>query len=639
MARGRTLVTTLPLIALIGLWFWSGVRLTGYDYAGIEFNVGQSRSSSSTFSWNSIIPSKDLLWHDCYPGLQCARLEVPLDYSDPEGAQAAIAIARRRAWLPPTSRFYRGPILLNPGGPGGSGVDFLRILGQALSIVIGPQFDIVAFDPRGVARSTPRASFFSTDAERAFFTDSRLGHAAIKNDTIEGIARTWAAGHVIGKLAAAHNEDDYLQHINTPNTARDMLRIAEKYGREKLQYWGFSYGSVLGATFATMFPDKIERMIIDGVMDAEDYYATGWKTNLEDASKVMEHFYTSCAAAGPDRCAFHAPDPSDIKRNLTRLADELRRRPLPVYTEKEGSRTYYGILDYAKFRAIVFSILYSPYGGFSALAEVLAKLAQGDPEPFFTLLAAPPFQCSCDPSEELEFASVRDSLVAILCTDGEKVPEGLEESQAYFEELSEKSEWADVWAWARLSCLGWPKKSPAASFKGPFVANTSHPILVIGNTADPVTPLSSAKKMSKGFNNSVVLTQDSPGHCSFSAPSFCTSGAIRRYFITGKLPEPGTVCKPNGTPFPSRLPFEGGNIGRLERVQGHHSDPHSQSEDSIQMPVLGSWEGEFDFDDPGYENLKGELDGFEGVDMGRWMEAVVEISEEAGRFVYGPWRV
>ncbi|EFI27616.1 hypothetical protein CC1G_14542 [Coprinopsis cinerea okayama7 len=609
MARGRTLVTTLPLIALIGLWFWSGVRLTGYDYAGIEFNVGQSRSSSGTFSWNSIIPSKDLLWHDCYPGLQCARLEVPLDYSDPEGAQAAIAIARRRAWLPPTSRFYRGPILLNPGGPGGSGVDFLRILGQALSIVIGPQFDIVAFDPRGVARSTPRASFFSTDAERAFFTDSRLGHAAIKNDTIEGIARTWAAGHVIGKLAAAHNEDDYLQHINTPNTARDMLRIAEKYGREKLQYWGFSYGSVLGATFATMFPDKIERMIIDGVMDAEDYYATGWKTNLEDASKVMEHFYTSCAAAGPDRCAFHAPDPSDIKRNLTRLADELRRRPLPVYTEKEGSRTYYGILDYAKFRAIVFSILYSPYGGFSALAEVLAKLAQGDPEPFFTLLAAPPFQCSCDPSEELEFASVRDSLVAILCTDGEKVPESLEESQAYFEELSEKSEWADVWAWARLSCLDRP---------------------------------ASAKKMSKGFNNSVVLTQDSPGHCSFSAPSFCTSGAIRRYFITGKLPEPGTVCKPVGTPFPSRRPLDGGGVGSFKQVEGHNPDPHAQSEDSSsQMPVLERWEGEFDFVIPGHEDLKGELDGFEGVamDVGQWMEAVVEIAEEAGRFVYGPWRV
>jgi pimeloyl-ACP methyl ester carboxylesterase len=373
---------------------------------------------------------------------------------------------------------------------------------------------------------------------------------------------------VLGELAA-ETDYGYLRHINTDQTARDMLRIVEAHGRSKIQYWGFSYGSVLGATFAAMFPDKIERLVIDGVMDSQNYYDTLWSLNLLDTDKALETFFTGCAEAGPDGCHFWAPTPEDIRRNLTALYDSVRSQPRPIKTE-----TSYGLLDYGMLRSAVFATLYSPYALFRILAQGLAELAAGDGRIIFELFSSPRYQCSCDPSndkldgqgdvamaivcndgEEVprDLASSQeyfDATMAILCNDGDDVPGDLKSSQEYFEMLTNASSWGEIWARIRLGCAGWPK-FPKDHFQGPFEANTSHPILLVGNTADPVTPLWAAKKMSRGFKDSVVLTQNSAGHCSVSAPSLCTMKYIREYFVDGTLPDLGTVCEPIGKPFES----------------------------------------------------------------------------------------
>jgi hypothetical protein len=165
----------------------------------------------------------------------------------------------------------------------------------------------------------------------------------------------------------------------------------------------------------------------------------------------------------------------------------------------------------------------------------------------FERVNPPPYRCPCDPSQG-QFDNGRDALTAVACNDGDDVPGDLKSSQEYFELLTKASSWGELWAGIRMSCAGWPK-FPKDHFQGPFEANTSHPILLIGNTADPVTPLWAAKKMSRGFNGSVVLTQNSAGHCSISAPSLCTQKYIRQYFVDGTLPDPGTVCEPIGKPF------------------------------------------------------------------------------------------
>ncbi|KAF5311056.1 hypothetical protein D9619_008142 [Psilocybe cf. subviscida] len=546
MARIRGAVTLLGL-TLVGLVLLGHYRLdlSGATVQEATFNMLLGlRQNPENFPWDNIPTTKELKWRACYnSGLQCARLEVPLNYSDPEGRKASIALIRKPADVPTKSAFYRGPVLFNPGGPGGSGVDLIKGGADQLSILLGPQFDIVGFDPRGISRSTPTVSFFHTKAERAVWGVGGQGYrVGLANNTDGGVARTWARAVVVNKLAA-ETDDGYLRHINTENTARDMLRIVEAHGRTKIQYWGFSYGSVLGATFASLFPDRIERLIIDGVVDAENYYATLWSNDLLDTDKVMDSFYTGCADAGPEGCAFWAPTASDIEANLTKIINTVRASPVPMRT-KAG----YGLLDYAMLRFALFTSLYSPYASFPILAQALAELAGGDGTTLFDTMNPEAFQCNCEKVPKAE--SLPDAQTAVICNDGDDIPDDLVSAEKYFKAMMEASSWSEFMASIRLGCVNWPK-FPKDHFQGPFKASTSHPILLIGNTADPVTPLWAAKKMSKGFKGSVVLTQDSAGHCSVSAPSVCTLQYVRDYFVDGTLPEPGTVCYSIGTPFPT----------------------------------------------------------------------------------------
>jgi pimeloyl-ACP methyl ester carboxylesterase len=178
-----------------------------------------------------------------------------LDYSSATAGTASIAIARYPANC--TKSEYRGPILLNDGGPGGSGVDYVVEVGASIATIIGKQFDIVGFDPRGaqfchlcrqlltrvpgVSYSTPTVSFFRTAAERALWmpATSDIVFPAL-NQTADAVAQQWARAQILGQLAVNRNDGNYIQYITTDNTARDMLRITEAFGFEKVQYWGVS---------------------------------------------------------------------------------------------------------------------------------------------------------------------------------------------------------------------------------------------------------------------------------------------------------------------------------------------------------------------------------------------------------------
>ncbi|KAG5716887.1 putative hydrolase [Termitomyces sp. T112] len=543
---------TLSSLVLLAIFVWASTFLLSHagfsqaidelvHYSGGHFDFSfRTPSIQNKFSWDAVEPLGTLMWHPCYEKLQCARLTVPLNYSTPTGEKAAIALTRFPSSLPHESPDYRGPILINPGGPGGSGVQTVVRIGELLSTVIGPQFDILGFDPRGVGLSTPGASFFETALERELWSGISDGFQVI-NASSGGLARAWANAVINGKLAW-ERQPEILGHINTDQTARDMLTIVNAHGREKLSYWGFSYGSVLGATFASMFPNNIERMVIDGVVDIENYYQTLWSTNLIDTSKTMDYFFTSCHAAGPDTCLFHAPTPDLIAANLTKLYDIVKVRPIPVRTS-----TSYGLVDYTRLRTSIFSSLYKPWVAYPALANALAALAQGDGAPLFSMYDLPKFQCDCGPdSEDSRFG--KDAQTTILCNDGDPISSEFETLQEYFKNMMKESEWFEIWANIRIPCTAWPH-GPKTRFRGPFKANTSFPILLIGNTADPVTPLWAAMKTAKGFPGAVVLTQDSPGHCSLAAPSICTYSHIRDYFVKGVLPPPGTICPVIGTPF------------------------------------------------------------------------------------------
>ncbi|EKM58438.1 uncharacterized protein PHACADRAFT_252753, partial [Phanerochaete carnosa HHB-10118-sp] len=473
--------------------------------------------------WDSVPPSSvdSLVWVPCYNQSQCARMMVPLDYAVADGPKAGVSLIKIPSKFSPGDKDYRGPILFNPGGPGGSGVALVLRIGAKVQKLVGDEYDIVGFDPRGVARTTPLVAVFNDSVEDAAWRVRALEDPV--PDTTADVSRLWARAQVFGNVANQTARGS-VPYVSTALVARDMLSITRAHGYDKLQYWGFSYGTILGATFAAMFPNHVERLIIDGVADAEDYYSGLWSNNLLDTDLALRMILDACVASGPLRCALYESTTDKVHTRLTAIFDSLKKRPLPVYNS-EASKEY-GLIDYKLAHRELFMRLHSPYGGLEAgnasyptmdLLHALAQVEKGNGLPLARLLGIvplqAPFTCQCSDSPRPPPAYVTaDAFVAIACTDSDpaRAVDTIEDLEEHFVRLHASSEFADQWP-ERVYCTGW-KARTVERFAGPFVGNTSFPILLIGNTADPVTPLAQyARKMSRGFNNSVVLHQDSVG--------------------------------------------------------------------------------------------------------------------------------
>ncbi|KDQ18796.1 hypothetical protein BOTBODRAFT_153690 [Botryobasidium botryosum FD-172 SS1] len=534
--RRRVTVIVGALCFSAGLVYFSGQSPNSVAVlSGSQAPCGDLQNSSKEFLWENVKPSAQLEWVDCYDKFKCSKLTVPLDYHDKKAGKVSIAMLKIPSAFPSTSEEYRGPVLINPGGPGGSGVSLAKGRGELLQGIVGKGYDIIGFDPRGTGQTSPPLSFFPSAAARIQWN---LKNGPLVNSTEGALSMAYSRAQVLGDIAEA-NARNASQYISTASVATDMLSIMKAHGRDKLLYWGFSYGSVLGATYAAMYPDNIERLVIDGVMDADEYYSARWITNLVDTDKTLTAFFTGCFSAGPSGCPFHAPSPQLIASRLDALYASVKARPVPVFTSLG-----YGVVDYSMLRQLIFTSLYSPYNSYPQLADALAALEKNDGGPLLGLYARSEekLECDCPRTPVPELPLSYDAALGIRCTDGVPVEDDVEELQAHFEKLGKLSSFADVWAGFHLACAGW-KVRPKWRFEGPFVGNTSFPILLVGNTADPVTPLSHAFGMSKKFKDASVLIQNSLGHCSLSAVSICTMRHIRAYFNDGVVPINGTVCE------------------------------------------------------------------------------------------------
>ncbi|PBK84151.1 alpha/beta-hydrolase [Armillaria gallica] len=490
-------------------------------------------SAQSDFDWSSIEPTSNLSWVDCYSDYQCTRFQVPIDYSNEDGAKAALAVIKFPAQ---SETEYKGAILINPGGPGISGVSSLTSFGPFAASVIGNQYDFVSFDPRGVANSTPRAEFFLSKEEQYQWRASTNNWATVVNTTSDQILHLWASAQVIAELAL-ERDNGILNYISTDNVARDMLRITEAAGQEKLQYWGDSYGTVLGSTFAAMFPDKVERMVLDGVVDVDAYYSGDWRNKIADADKAMQSFFDGCVAAGPDACAFYASTAEQISDNLDSLYDSLLIQPVPVV-----SPPFYGVVDYTVLRTTVWDALCAPYELFSILAEGLASLAAGNGTIIYEIQAN-----VYDPSSGYD--NSWDAEIAIACGDAANNTDSVADVFAYSHDVEALSAFSDsLLVMQRIRCTS--DFVLKHLFIGPITGNTSYPILFVGNMAGMYIRLA-AKKLSTAFPGSVVLTQNSSGHTSISASSECTHAYVQAYFQNGTLPKDRTVCEVESEMFPT----------------------------------------------------------------------------------------
>ncbi|KAI5783904.1 hypothetical protein DFH27DRAFT_467801, partial [Peziza echinospora] len=561
------------------------------------------------FDWEALAPSDRLKYVPCFGDFLCARLVVPLDYNDPTNPNNATLAVLNLPSPHEGTPLWEGPVLMNPGGPGGSGVGWVLAAGRELQGIIGDKYSIIGWDPRGVNNTVPRVDCFpeeNGDNKRrhlATLMSARgIGSSGTKEAEDVDLGDDWVnIGILSERCYRSIEKQKAVGLLGTAMTATDMVSITErswdlagekvlisraaagKPKRKGVQYWGLSYGSVLGITFAQMFPDKVERVIVDGIVDVPDYYHGQWAQNLHDAELVVDSFFTTCQLAGPLLCAFYTPDGNGRER-LATLLEKLRRRPVRVASELEipneddetTIRPDVTIMRYTDLRSHIFTSLYGPLQLFPILASLLSQtelaLAAASesgeaptitvPQPPNPLLLTCPSVPGAPPKRNPDDAlAPREATGTILCSDG--APNRPKDTYAQFklhlENLRAQSPTAaDIWATIRMACIGFPSSSPSTIPPTPPLLlgdasaqkiNPKNKVLIIGNTGDPVTPLRNAFQMRDLMfveGRAGVATQVGFGHCSVSAPSACMARLVRGYFESGDVGVDragrGTVC-------------------------------------------------------------------------------------------------
>ncbi|KXX80382.1 Carboxylesterase B [Madurella mycetomatis] len=466
--------------------------------------------------------------------LECSNITVPMDHFNstnnaPDDKSFTIPLLRMRSKNANTTT----NLLLNPGGPGGSGTAFVHVRGALLSTMLGDAFHLVGFDPRGVNQSVPLASCYPSAEARQELSPVRA------KKVVEDSGELWAWSRNLAQ-ACADTMGPHAAYINTPQTAADMNLILDALGQRDLYYWGLSYGSLLGQTYATMFPERAKRVVIDGVMNQFDWYEKllDWEM-MVDTDELFAGFLSECIKAGSEDCALaeEAETEEELFELLVNEVGKLRDDPTSVYL---GSSVH-GVLDFWEvwFRGI-FLGLYRP-ANWQELAKNLALLLRGNATEAFLAYGQQPW------------ATSSDSLNLISHNDGTSGPANwptdrtglVEQLLSYFNNQSLFNGFFYDFFFAKQA---WtiPRTHPYVPQRR---VKTAHPLLILSTTYDPVCPLVSARSANDVFEGSRIVEVKGYGHCSLALPSMCVTQHVREYLTEGKLPSENVQCEPDGKPY------------------------------------------------------------------------------------------
>ncbi|KAF2153667.1 hypothetical protein K461DRAFT_311754 [Myriangium duriaei CBS 260.36] len=470
--------------------------------------------------------------------VQCGGLEVPQDYQDAASGKVTLKLVKVLATVQPS----KGSIIYNPGGPGEGGrADVTGYAGGHVFVTLGGQFDVISWDPRGTGDTLPY-SCFQDSIDRQLY-GVITPQTSNSSDTAAG--RVWALKGVLAS-ACADQARDYGELVGTAYSARDLMQIVDALGEDGLlRYWGVSYGSILGMTAAAMFPDRTERVVVDGILNPHDYYHGTDSSQLADTDAVFAGFLSACIASR-DRCplAKWGLQSKSLSQQVFQLLDQLKSEPIVF-----GSDLITQYLDYDKLKPLIFSQLYDPLAGWPQLASLLDGLFANNGSQIASILApsAPPASSALPQFPDLAGVEAR---LGIRCSDTTLRADALDEIQPLIQSMYAQSALVgDYLAAAQpMACTRWPFTAKER-VETDWNVNARHPLLFVGNTFDPVTPLASAWNASSGFVGSSVLVHNGYGHSSLAQPSLCTAKHIRKYFTDGTLPPTGTVCQTDVAPF------------------------------------------------------------------------------------------
>lgn len=433
-------------------------------------------------------------------------------------------------------------------------------------------FDVLGFDPRGVNNTTPFLSCFSNPGDQVSW--ALKGNQLVFGSPETDFNYLWQRWVTIGEACPKQNK--IADFMSTAVVVRDMIEIVERHaewlkkqsgpchepGEAPIQFWGISYGSLLGTTAAAMQPHRVKRFLLDGVLDSHSYYSGELKQNIVDGDRIMERFFQYCSEAGEKTCPFAAGSVHETRARLDEILLNVTVNG-PIAVPDAGGHGP-SMVTLSNIKNLIRGFLYFPPYTFPAMASLLSPLSSRngtliattdlEARPVFTP-GPPPADTpidSNDPSTETHswaLAAVPPIGVAggevVLHRDRTQFHEYL--NQLRHESKYTADAWATIWVglstWAARAKWVYGDTNPIAS------KDTAHPILFANNILDPVTPLVSAQSMHSQFPGSGLIINDGEGHTTLSSPSFCIAQAYREYFQSGRLPDRSSPCLPNQRPF------------------------------------------------------------------------------------------
>ena len=456
-------------------------------------------------------PPAALAWQPCEPGFECATLTVPLRPGDPGRGTADLALTRRKA-TGPGERI--GSLVVNPGGPGASAVDYLQAAYDQIPAPVRARFDLVAFDPRGVGRSTAVSCGTTPELDRYFALDPSPDDAGelqqLERGTLELVT------------GCADRSGKLLPHVSTADAAEDLDRVRAALGDEKLTYLGYSYGTALGAAYLERFPERARAMVLDGGIDP----TLTWDGLLAGQSRgfdvALEAFLADCERT---RCAYRQAVQGDLGAAFDRLAARVDQAPL----RGDGART----VGPGEFSLGVGAGLYSRENGWPAIAAGLAQAERGDGS---TLLA---LSDSYLERTRNGYANTSEANLSVNCIDRPWPRE-----TAPYLELAERvgvqsPRFGPAIALSGLACSDWPVDPVGTPHR--ITAEGAPPVVVIGTTRDPATPYAWSVALAEQLSSGVLLSYEGDGHTVYRAGApACIRKPVDAYLLTGKAPAPLT---------------------------------------------------------------------------------------------------
>ena len=476
--------------------------------------AGCSSSSSAPNGLPSTLPAyyaQHLAWQDCGDGFQCARLLVPFDYADPGGKRFVLPVIR----LPAKDRGQRvGDLVVNPGGPGGSGVEYARGARSEFPSAVLARFDIVGFDPRGVAGSEPAVSCMTGPELDKYLSADETPDNAAQLATVVQQARLYAS-------RCEQNARALLPYVGTRNAARDLDVLRAALGQSRLTYLGKSYGTYLGTWYAQLFPHRVRALVLDGAVDPDTTALRADLTQAEGFQAAFGSFAAWCRASSG------CPVGQNAAGQLQALIVRANSRPL-----SQGLGTGQ-VASGALLLNGVAAALYSK-STWPNLKDGLTSAFNGDGT---VLVQLANFLLERNPDGT--YSNLADANTAISCVD-RPWPRSLASWQAAASAAGRAAPlFGPPDVWGNLPCAYWPlPAAPPAAIK----AAGAGPILVVGTTRDPATPYRWAQALAADLSSGVLLGWNGDGHTAYGEGSACVDTIVNAYLISLKVPRSGTVC-------------------------------------------------------------------------------------------------